>query len=139
MNGNKDLILNETFALAFLNHEKNNFLIAKNLYNKVLKIDPNHIGALSNLGIVFNLLKEYQNAVNCHEKVIEINPHHADAYINLGIVFSNIEDYQKGISCYEKAIEINPNFTDAHFNLGNIYKKIKKNKKYKTIHTRRRI
>ena len=46
MRENKDLILDETFALAFLNHEKNNLLIAKNLYNEVLKIELIHLRPL---------------------------------------------------------------------------------------------
>ena len=39
MNTKKNLILDETFALAILNHQKNNLLIAKKLYSEVLKID----------------------------------------------------------------------------------------------------
>ena len=50
MRENKDLILDETFALAFLNHEKNNLLIAKNLYNEVLKVAKT-IASKSNLTI----------------------------------------------------------------------------------------
>ena len=64
MSENKDLTNGENFALAILNHEKNNLLVAKNLYNEVLKIDPNHIGALSNLGTVFNQLKDFQDCIN---------------------------------------------------------------------------
>jgi Tfp pilus assembly protein PilF len=60
MNTKKNLILDETFALAILNHQKNNLLIAKKLYSEVLKIEPNYIGALLNLGTVFNQLGEYQ-------------------------------------------------------------------------------
>ena len=126
MSENKDLTNGENFALAILNHEKNNLLVAKNLYNEVLKIDPNHIGALSNLGTVFNQLKDFQKAINCYEKIIEIDPLYSSSYINLGVVFNNIGDFQKAINCYEKAIEIKPNFTDAHYNLGNIYKRLKK-------------
>ena len=35
MSENKDLTNGENFALAILNHEKNNLLVAKNLYNEV--------------------------------------------------------------------------------------------------------
>ena len=50
--------LNETFALAYQNHQKNNLDIAKNLYEKVLNIDPNHFKTVFLLG---SLLTQNKN------------------------------------------------------------------------------
>ena len=41
MNINKNLTIEETFNLAFKNHQENKTDIAQELYNQVLKIDPN--------------------------------------------------------------------------------------------------
>ena len=38
----KNLSIEETFTLAFQNHQKNNLKVAENLYNEILKIKPNH-------------------------------------------------------------------------------------------------
>ena len=46
----KSLSTEETFALAFQNHQKKNFKVAEELYNKILTIDPNHIVTHNNLG-----------------------------------------------------------------------------------------
>ena len=47
----KNLSVEHTFTLAFQNHQKNNFREAENLYNEILKINPNHFKTLFYLGI----------------------------------------------------------------------------------------
>ena len=42
MNEKKNLTIEETFALAVQNHNKNNLQVAENLYKKILKTNPNH-------------------------------------------------------------------------------------------------
>ena len=106
---NKNLTINEAFALAVKNHQSNNFKEAKNLYNQVLKINPDHASAHNNLGAIFQVLKRNQEAISCYEKAIKINPNFTDALNNLGVVCQKLEDYQKAISSYEKIIKIDPN------------------------------
>ena len=118
MNEKTNLTIEEKFSLGLKNHKNNNLQEAKNFYNETLKINPNHIDANNNLGIVFFRLKEYQKAMNCYEKIIQINPNNVDAHNNLGIVLIKLEEYQKAMNCYEKIIQINPNNVDAHNNLG---------------------
>jgi len=118
---NKNLTLEETFTLAIQNHKKNDIDAAENLYNKVLKINSNHLGAHFNLGIIFNDLGKYQKAKHCYEKVIEINPNHADAYNNLGVISSELGEDETAIRYYEKANEINPNSLNTQKNITNFY------------------
>ena len=114
MSKNKTLIINENFSLAVKNHQEGKIDIAQELYNQVLKIDPNHSQALNNLGVIFKVLGEHQKAKDCYEKAIEINPNYSDAHNNLGMIFKELGEKQKAKECYEKAIEINPNYTEAH-------------------------
>ena len=122
MNKNKNLIIQETFNLAVKNHQEGKTVIAQDLYNQILKIDPSHSQSLSNIGVIFTNLKEHQKAKDCFEKAIEINPSHTNAHNNLGNIFLELEENQKAKECYEKAIKINPNFTEAYNNLGNMLK-----------------
>ena len=66
------MTLIETFNLAVENHAKNNIEVAIDLYNKTLKIDPNHINSHCNLGDIFSALSEYKKAITCFEKAIKI-------------------------------------------------------------------
>ena len=121
MSINKSLTIQETFNIAVKNHQEGKTEVAKELYNRVLKIDPNHSQALKNIAIIFINLKDYQKAKECYEKAVEIDPNSADAYYNLGIIFKELKEYQKAKSCYEKADNIQPNNTIIQTNLGIIF------------------
>ena len=131
MSINKSLTIQETFNIAVKNHQEGKTEVAKELYNRVLKIDPNHSQALKNIAIIFINLKDYQKAKKCYEKAVEIDPNSADAYYNLGIIFKELKEYQKAKSCYEKADNIQPNNTIIQTNLGIIYKDLGENQKAK--------
>ena len=131
MSINKSLTIQETFNIAVKNHQEGKTEVAKELYNRVLKIDPNHSQALKNIAIIFINLKDYQKAKECYEKAVEIDPNSADAYYNLGIIFKELKEYQKAKSCYEKADNIQPNNTIIQTNLGIIFKDLGENQKAK--------
>ena len=131
MNKNKTLSINEVFILAVKNHQQNKTDVAQKLYNQVLKINPNHVDAHNNLGVIFKNLGENQKAIECYEKAIAINPNYSNAHNNLGVILKKLGENQKAIECYEKAIAINPNHVDAHNNLGVIFNELGKNQKAK--------
>ena len=131
MSINKSLKIQETFNIAVKNHQEGKTDVAKELYNQVLKIDPNHSQALKNIAVIFINLKDYQKAKEYYEKAVEIDPNSADAYYNLGIIFKELKEYQKAKSCYEKADNIQPNNTIIQTNLGIIFKDLGENQKAK--------
>ena len=124
MSDEENLIIKETFNLAVKNHQEDKTDIAQDLYNQVLKIDPNYINAHNNLGVIFKELGENQKAKECFEKAIEIDPNYAEAINNLGVIFKKLGQNQKAKECSEKAIEIDPNYANAHYNLGTIFKEL---------------
>jgi tetratricopeptide (TPR) repeat protein len=121
MNKNKDLGIDEVFALAVQNHQEKKFEAAQNFYNLTLKINPNHVAALNNLGVVLKALDQREKAITCYEKAIVIDPNYSEAHNNLGTLLGDLKQYNKAISCYERAIEIKPNYADALSNLGVAY------------------
>ena len=131
MSINKSLTIQETFNIAVKNHQEGKTDVAKELYNQVLKIDPNHSQALKNIAVIFINLKDYQKAKEYYEKAVEIDPNSADAYYNLGIIFKELKEYQKAKGCYEKADNIQPNNTIIQTNLGIIFKDLGENQKAK--------
>ncbi len=129
MNDNNNLNIESIFDLAVKNHIENKFDIAQDLYQRVLKINPNHSRALNNLGILSYNLNNNDQAIECFQRAIEINPLEADAYNNLGTIFKNLNKIEKAIECFQKAIEINPKQPDAHNNLGILFKELSEYKK----------
>jgi len=131
MSNEKNLTVDQTFDLAVQNHQNNNFQDAQYYYQKVLKIDPDHINTHNNLGVIFKKLGENQKAKECFEKVIKIDPNYAGAHNNLGVIFIELGENQKAKECFEKAIEINPNYADAYNNLGAIFQELEEIEKAK--------
>ena len=59
----KKISLDQSFKNAVDFHMKGKIIDAKNIYEKILKIKPDHFLALGNLGIVFSQLREFNKAV----------------------------------------------------------------------------
>ena len=117
----KDLTIKKTFTIASQNHQKNNFKVAKNLYKKILKINPNHFESIFYLGVLLLESNNFDRAKQLFQKAIRIQPNYAPAHNNLGIIFNALEEAQKAISSYQKAIRIQPNYAPAHNNLGMVF------------------
>ena len=109
----ENIALAAIFNLALKNHQENKLDVAQDLYNQVLEIDPNHLGAHNNLGVSFKALGENQKAKKCYQKAIKINPNNVDAHYNLGVALQLLGQNQKAKECYEKAIKIDPNYANA--------------------------
>ncbi len=110
--------MEETFALAFQNHKKNNFQTAENLYKKILKKNPDHFETTYYLSKLFAQTQRFNLAKPMLEKAIQLKPDYAKAHNNLGIVFTKLRENQKAINSFKKAIQIESNYSDAYYNLG---------------------
>ena len=106
MNEKKNLTTKETFALAIQNQKKNNLQVAEKLYRETLKINPNHVDAHNNLGIILLRLRKPQIAKSCFEKAIEIDPNHANAHNNLGNIFRKLKKFQKAADYFVQSATI---------------------------------
>ena len=131
MSNEKNLTLKEAFDLAVHNHQNNHLQDAQNYYQKVIKMDPNHLGALNNLGVTYKNLGQIQKARDCYEKAIAIVSNHVDAHYNLGNLFQELGEHQKAKDCYEKVIVTDSNHVGAHYNLGKLFQKLREHQKAK--------
>ena len=59
---------------------------AINFFLKTLKLNPNHIKALNNIGLLYIDNNNYELAFNYLKKAIDLNPVYSKAYNNLGAV-----------------------------------------------------
>lgn len=86
------------------------------LYDKILKTDPDHIKALRKKGIALYFLGKYQEAAEIYDKVLKIDPKDIDVLNNKGIVLSCLGKHQEAIELYDKILEIDPGFSNAKEN-----------------------
>ena len=80
------------------------------LYNRCAAIKPTCVGALLNLGILYEDRKEYEDARDCYRRVLAIDPTHSQAQLYLKDVESAmeeeiLEDEQRRQSRRQRAME----------------------------------
>ena len=126
-----NLDLKEIFKLALKNHHKKNFENAQDLYNQILKIEPENIITINNLGAIFLTLGDYHKAKKYFEKAIKIDPKNIDANNNLGVTYKVLGENHKAINCYKEVLKIDHNYVAAYNNLGQIFYKLKEYNKAK--------
>lgn len=86
---------------------------------EIIKLDSNNIFAINNLGNLFALKDEYDNALSLFNRVITIKPNHPEALANKANCLQKIKKFSEALNFYKKAIEINPNLNNIYFSLGN--------------------
>ena len=81
---------------------------------EIIKINPKDAKAYYNMGVAYEKLKDYENAINSYKKAIKINPNYDKAYYNMGVAYGKLKDYENAINSYKKAIEIDPKLTEYY-------------------------
>ena len=89
---------------------------------RALEVDPEHLGANCNLGVIFRKLGRLDEAVSSCRKVLSIDPGHAEAKINLGVALRTMGRFEEAEICYREALRVKPDSVEAHSNLGNVLK-----------------
>ena len=91
-------------------------------YNKALEnfecgllIDPENMPTLSNLGLIFQILGEFESSIIVFEKVLKIDPNFAIAQKNLGLVYLSLGRIKDGLVAQEWRWK-DPNFKDTYRN-----------------------
>ncbi len=129
MNEENNLKIDEIFALAYQNHQNNNFKAAENLYSKILKINSAHFKSIFFLGTLYAQIKKFDSSKQLLQKAVKIQPNNIDALNNLGNVLKELGESKNAMNCYQRAIKINPNYVDAHNNLGTIFVELREYEK----------
>jgi tetratricopeptide (TPR) repeat protein/capsular polysaccharide biosynthesis protein len=109
---------NAYFLLARVWELQGKFEDAVKCYRHAMTLpDKNRVEAYNNLGALFLILGDVDDALSVLEDAIALNPNWASLYNNLGQAL-----YQKkpddAIRAYQHAISLDPQMVLAHYNLG---------------------
>lgn len=77
-------------------------------YEKVISMDPGHVEALNNRGVLHLHKKEYSAARKCFEKATRLKPDYVDPYYNLACVSVAQGQPEQGLRYLKKAVSMNP-------------------------------
>ena len=118
----------ELFDKGFEAVNQNDFVSALKYFKKALALNPDHCGALLNLGRIFHLTRAYGRAEKLTRQVLEIEPNNVQAHFNLGVILCSPQGGRvvEGIKHYKKVIELMPQYAAAHYNLATELKEMGK-------------
>ena len=91
------------------------------LWNDVVLKSPDKARPLTNRGIAYGNLGQWDKAIADYSKAIGINPGYFEAVLNQGYAYANLEQWEKAITDYSRAIEIDAESAFAFSNRGIAY------------------
>jgi len=86
------------------------------VFEKALKIDPNHIETLLKLGYAKFHLEDHMDALKIYDRVLDIDVTNAEAWNLKSLVYYDRKNYAKALDAVEKAVESEPTFGMAMYN-----------------------
>ncbi len=98
----------ESYQKARAFHREGRLSDAGIWYEKVISMDPGHVEALNNRGVLHLHKKNYTAARKCFEKAIRLKPDYVDPYYNLACVSAAGGQVKQGLRYLGKAISMDP-------------------------------
>lgn len=80
---------------------------AEDLYQQTLMLDPGHVQAMNNLGVLFMDQKKKREAVALFDKAIALKKDYVDPYYNLACVYARIDEVEESMKYLKMALAIN--------------------------------
>jgi tetratricopeptide (TPR) repeat protein len=90
-------------------------------FQEALRLSPDHLIALENLGNAYRQQKQWQEAREVLERAVEVSPQDPEANYSLGMVFAQIDDSERAYEFLQKALKFRPAYPEALNNLGVLY------------------
>lgn len=121
------------FQQAKLATSKGNYQKALSLYNQLIKQNPNHAPALTNRGLIWEMMPaktEAEKAKNRHFaeadylRSLDVNPNQPETYNNLGALYMELNQNGDAIQYFSEAIARQPHYFRALLNRATAYSKV---------------
>jgi tetratricopeptide (TPR) repeat protein len=80
---------------------------AETLYQQTLLLDPGHIAALNNLGVLYMDQKKKREAVALFNRAIGLKKDYVDPYYNLACVYARVDEIDESLKYLKMAMAIN--------------------------------
>jgi tetratricopeptide (TPR) repeat protein/peroxiredoxin len=90
-------------------------------FREALKLSPDHMIALVNLGSAYRQQKRWDDARKTYERALVVNARDAEANYGLGMVFAESDDTAHAFDSLQRALQLRPVYPEALNNLGILY------------------
>lgn len=84
------------------------YTAAERGFEQVLGLEPNHIGAMGNLGVVYSRTNRTAQAIEVYARALKLSPHGQGLQLNLGLVYLKEERHHDALPLFVQALHTNP-------------------------------
>jgi tetratricopeptide (TPR) repeat protein len=109
----------QAFDMAVALHRQGRLAESAQVYRAILKLKPDHFGALQYLGTICTAQGNPQEAERLIRQALGHQPDSAEAHNNLGIALAALDRLDQALAEYEQAVTLDPRHLEARNNLGN--------------------
>ncbi len=96
---------------------------ARKAYERAIKLKPDYMEAMNNLGTIYYARKSYRRAINWYNRALKAAPgetRSAIVYENLGRAWFNRKDYTRAYASLQTALRLDPSVFQKHGSVGEI-------------------
>lgn len=90
----------------------------RELYEKVLKNNPDNLNAKTNLGMAYMASDNPVKGVTLLREVLAVDPKNEKALYNLGVLAIQSNQYDRAVERFRELTKVNPNNVEGQFYLG---------------------
>lgn len=105
--------VDEIFAVAAKLQQQDRPADAKKLYDRVLRVRPNHIGALQNTGVLAMRAGRPKDAERLFRQALAAGGDSATLHLNLGSALHLLRRYEAAHDSFDHALALDPRVADA--------------------------
>lgn len=105
------------FRMGLVYDGRKNFEEANKYYRKVLDAEPDHPGALLNLGNNLKNLGKFDEAENYLKRAVRLNPYFSNVHDSYAQVLAKLNKLTEAERFFQVALALNPSNGKTHFNL----------------------
>jgi tetratricopeptide (TPR) repeat protein len=102
------------YVKAFAAELSGEYHEASELFEKVIKLDPNHARALFRLGRYHTTWGNIEKAVDYYERCCSQTPTYGNALINLGVLYEDLNRWEEACRCYQLVLKGRPGSPASH-------------------------
>jgi predicted O-linked N-acetylglucosamine transferase (SPINDLY family) len=105
---------------AFQHHQRQELKQARELCERILRIDARHTGTLQLLASILAQTGDAKGGIRLLERAAAADPRDARTWCFLGAVHQQLGQNTEALSCYDRAIALDTGYADAHLQRGGI-------------------
>jgi len=110
------------YWLAKLDYDARAYTTAISRLRRVIELDPNMMRAYNNLGLCYDALGQFDEAIQSFTRAIELNRRQkqpsAWQALNLAVSLISLNRLDEAVARLHEALSYDPKFSQAHYELG---------------------